>query len=303
MSQRNEGRACDAVVKVLERRTGEERTDLSRPDTGDDPPVELRLKLGSRKYAIEHTQLEAFEGQVATGVSLGQLTSPVTRSLTGVLPAPARYIMCFPIDPSLGVKRAQLKQHVKNLIEWVRENAKQLHRKVHERLRSEPILLQRDYCDSITDKPQGFPYEITLSCRVIPPPFGQKPGTLDAMRWEPDDKEALRKKRLERALSDKSLKLQRCKEEGARTVLVLESDDIALTSYDLVGAALVALAKEPTDKSQFPDEIYFVETFTDPWIVWPMKCDAEYRPVDEWSGWNRTEFQEDELTDLTMSSQ
>ena len=52
---------------------------------------------------------------------------------------------------------------------------------------------------------------------------------LGAKRRAPDDIEVLRSKRLKQALRKKCPKLQDCKEEGARTVLVLESDDIALT--------------------------------------------------------------------------
>ena len=64
------------------------------------------------------------------------------------------------------------------------------------------------------------------------------------------------------ALRRKCPKLQRCKEGGARTVLVLESDDIALTNHVLVGECLAALLPERAD---LPNEIYLVETELDSW--------------------------------------
>ena len=110
--------------------------------------------------------------------------------------------------------------------------------------------------------------------------------------------------RLRRALSEKCWEhpnLQCCKEEdGARTVLVLEDNDIALSEQSLIGTALAGLLKELSGELKFPDEIYLVDTSIDPlWQVWPMKYDDKCRPADDWAGWNCTEFHVDELTDLT----
>ena len=239
----NEGKTCDAVIKVLEQRTGHTRVDMRRPEKdGCGPPVELRLKLGTQEYAIEHTQIEAFERQIATGVSLEELIEPVKRELARVLPGPALYEMIFPIDPSLGLKKSGLQQLQKSLIEWVHEKAQFLHVKIHERIRGKTTgeLAWRDLNAHIKEKPPSVPYEITLNCWINRPFSEQEPGMLGAKRWAPDDKdlEFSRAKRLLQALSRKSPKLQRCKQEGARTVLVLESEDIALTSYIPVGLAL-----------------------------------------------------------------
>ena len=76
-----EGKACDAVVKLLEDRTGQKRTAVRRPQKDRiGPPVELRLRLGAQKYAIEHTRLETFPEQVRTDGNLDlprQLKEPV----------------------------------------------------------------------------------------------------------------------------------------------------------------------------------------------------------------------------------
>ncbi len=300
----NEGKTCDAVINVLEQRTGQTRADIRLPEKdGWGPPVELRLKLGTQEYAIEHTQIEAFERQIATGVSLEEFIEPVNRELAGVLPGPALYEIIFPVDPSLGLKKSGLKQIQKNLIEWVHENARLLHGKIHERVRGKTTgeLARRDLIEHIKKKLPSFPYEIALNCSINRPFSEQEPGILGAKRWAPDDKdlESYRAKRLLQALSRKSPKLQRCKQEGARTVLVLESEDIAFTSYNLVGLALDDLREEFTKELQFPDEIYFVETYTDSWIVWPMKYDFEYRPVEDWPKWNPSKFHVDDLIDLT----
>ena len=102
-----------------------------------------------------------------------------------------------------------------------------------------------------------------------------------------------------RALGKKLPKLRRCKSEGARTVLVLESDDIALTEPNLVVDALAGLQGEFTGELPFPDEIYFVDTASSegPWWVWLMKYDGKRWHLEDWT--KPTEFRVDELTDLT----
>ena len=55
----NEGKACDAVVRLLEKLTGETRKSIRNPEeNGVGPPIDLRLRLGTYEYAIEHTRIE-----------------------------------------------------------------------------------------------------------------------------------------------------------------------------------------------------------------------------------------------------
>lgn len=64
---RNEGKACDAVVRALESRERQRRTDVVRPDVpGRISQVDFQVRLGAQVYAIEHTQIEAFENQVGS---------------------------------------------------------------------------------------------------------------------------------------------------------------------------------------------------------------------------------------------
>ena len=123
---------------------------------------------------------------------------------------------------------------------------------------------------SVEIQPPGFPYSVTLCCRVRTAPPGLEPGELFRVRVPPgdDELETLRAERLRKALADKCPKLERCKDEGARTVLVLESDDMALSNQLLVRMRLAELLSE---RSDVPDEICLVETETRSWAVYPMK--------------------------------
>ena len=81
--------------------------------------------------------------------------------------------------------------------------------------------------------------------------------------------------RLMRAFSKKCKKLQKCKAEGTRTVLVLESRNVALTHFEFRGDLLPGiLAKYP----DAPDEIYLVQTYSDHWEVVPLKHGGGHWP-------------------------
>ena len=122
---------------------------------------------------------------------------------------------------------------------------------------------------------------------------------LSCLRLAPDEdeREHLRSVRLRKALSDKCPKLARCKAEGARTVLVLESDDIALTNQLFVRMRLAELLDEQPDA---PDEIYLVETETRSWAVYSTKVGDAVQFDD--GPVNFTEFDEADLSALGSGS-
>lgn len=288
--QNNEGKACDAVVKLLEKRTGKVRADISHPEkNGIGPPVELRLKLGTQSYVIEHTQIEAFAGQIHTQVEFGKFIEPVINELSGKLPGPGRYNLYFPINARLGVQTNQLDKIRSDFIEWVREQAQRLHEKNPVRPTRERN--PRGFDERYRARPPGFPYEVTLQRKAHWARSSRHDGVLWVSRFAPEDVEPLRAARLQRALGRKCPKLQRCKEGGSRTVLVLEDSDIFLSNDALIGDQLVGLLE---DHANLPDEIYLVETALDRWAVRLMKYDECYLPEED-----QTEFNSAELTDIT----
>ena len=103
---------------------------------------------------------------------------------------------------------------------------------------------------------------------------------------------APRLERLRRALKEKCPKLDRCKAAGARTVLVLESNDLPLSnSVDIREAAVSALA----ERDDAPDEVYLVETVSTTWFVYPLAVDGVYCPI----GFaDIADFSSDDLVDL-----
>ena len=285
----NEGKACDAVLRLLEERTGEVRADVSRPEKdGIGAPVELRLKLGTLCYAIEHTRIEAFARQIQTGEEFGQFIRPVIDQLSGTLPKPGVYYLYFPIDARLGVKANRLKRIQNDFIEWVREHAQRLHENNPEKPTRERN--PRGFDERYRAKPPGFPYEVTLQREAHWSLSSRHDGVLLPARYAPVDVEALRAARLQQALERKCPKLQRCKEDGSRTILILEDGDISLSNHVLIEDGLAGLLEKRAD---LPDEIYLVETAVDRWAVRLMKCDESCFPDEDW-----TEFDSAELTDI-----
>lgn len=285
----NEGKACDAVLRLLEESTKKIRADVSHPEIdGIGPPVELRLKLGTQSYAIEHTQIEAFAGQIRTGEEFGQFIRPAIDELSGTLPKPGVYHLYFPIDARLGVKADQRERIRRDFIVWVREHAQRLHENNPEKPTKDRN--PRGFNERYRAIPPGFPYEVTLQREAHWSPSSHE-GILLPARIAPEDVEARRRARLQEALKRKCPKLQRCKEEGARTVLVLEDGDISLSNHVLIGDGLDGPMKERVD---LPDEIYLVETAVDRWAVKLMKYDESYLPEEGWA-----EFDSAELADIT----
>ena len=288
---KNEGKVCDAAVRFLERREGQPRADVVRPEAaGGDSQVDLQLRLGSQVYAIEHTQIEAFEHQVRSDCHFDQLVPPVKAALSGTLPGDAVYHLHFPIETGLGKKSLDLTRTQEALVQWVREKADFLDAR-DKAVSADEVHLGLHH-RSVSGRPSGFPYDVTLHRRRRSRRTRGEPGSVDVARVEPEDLESSRVERLRRAFQAKCPKLRQCKEDGARTVLVLESNDLPLSNSVLIHEALVPALDERED---VPDEVYLVETISHVWFVYPLVVGGEYWPI----GFvDVMEFSEGDLVDL-----
>jgi hypothetical protein len=275
---------------LLERQTGLVRSAITHPEqTRIGSPVELRFTLGAQSYAVEHTQIEAFADQILTGEEFHQFVRPVVDELSGVLPGPAVYHLYFPANARLGLPSGRLEQVRRDFITWVREHAQRLHDSNPERPTRERN--PHGFLGRHRAVPPGFPYEVVLQ-RVAHWSHSMRHyGVLLVARIAPENVEELRAARLRQALDHKCPKLQRCKADGVRTVLVLEDADSSLSNHVLIGDGLAALLGERND---LPDEIYLVETAIEPWDVRRMKYDGDLLPDDK-----PTEFASADLVDVT----
>lgn len=68
---------------------------------------------------------------------------------------------------------------------------------------------------------------------------------------------------------------------------MLENDDSPLKEASSVGKALVELREKLSTDLVFPDELYFVMTFPELWLVWRMKNDERW-----WTGEDLRKYKE-----------
>ena len=276
-------RGCHALGTAERRRAPRHPPSGKRPCR---PPVDLRLRLGNH----EHTLVEPFENHIKTGVVFREIIAHIRANTGDVLPGTPYYELHVPIDFRLPNRKAERQKALSNLVDWLVAGA----RTTDER-NSGPRLSRRSPYRS-DDRIQGTPPHFLCEIELLRWPdatlMRRRPGFLGMKLVCPDGLEDRRRRRLDRAFSKKCPKLQQCKEDGARTVLVLESDDIALTSFDLIGNQLSAVLAERRD---VPDDIFLVQTDTDPWWVWLMKQDDDHWPAVRMPEWNQRICDSDKL--------
>ena len=281
----NEGKACDAVVRYLEKNTVETRKNIRHPEKdGVGPPVDLRLMLGAQEYVIEHTRIESFENQIKTEIKTSdafrQIYEYITEQISDSLPGPACYQLNVPVSvrlPGRKKKRDRVKHErvLNNLVTWIRMSVHCMDEWDASQPGPIPTTIWGDVC--IKGTPLEFGCEIELFRWPKATLIERKPASIviRAITQDIDELEGPRFKRLQRAYNDKCPKLKRCKDDGARTVLVLESFDSVYTSIDEIGRHLPALLAERAD---VPDEIYLVQTDMSLWWVFPIKRDSGHWP-------------------------
>jgi hypothetical protein len=289
---KNERKICDAVARILEDRAGKKRSGARCPEADHNgPPVDYRFDLSMQGYALEHTIVEAFPRQINMDVDYGAFIDPIHAALDKKLPSPGFYSLAFPIEPCAEIKRKELPDVQKQIIEWVQTAAKELHAEA-------PIVKDRHHMPHgkrgvRKAKLPGLPFEMTLTREIHWQTAGVGDGRLTAPRIAPSNVEDLRRERMRAVMQAKLPKLADCKSEGAKTVLILENRDIALTNHMTVCETVEQIWAERKD---WPDEIFFVYA-DDPkeWSVWSLVRDGRSFPDED----NEKRYHEFKTNNLT----
>ncbi len=254
----NEGKVCEAIIRHLEAREGKARVDVQSPEsTNHAYPVELTWKLGNQWYALEHTGIEPFDDHISLEAKAKTHFDPIRDALKDLLPSDVIELH-VPAKAMFGLKKASVELIQKAIIEWARQAA--------------PKLKIRSYTDYIGD---------IQSTEIPNVPFGirlyrfenisRQKGGVRIVHFVAGDAKQQRRERLRRACEKKFPKLYAWKQKcNARTILVLEANDIQLTNQALVAEAYLPLALDRTDR---PDETYLIFSCTEPWILWHILID------------------------------
>lgn len=219
----NEGKVCDAIVRRLEERESATRENVRSPEReGHNFPVELAFDLGTQLFALEHTGIEPFGGHIKMEAQTEKLFAPITDALKDALGTQALFELYLPVNSLKGRKPKELLDIQTAIIEWVKATA--------------PTIPKRpfpDYKGEIVGpaRPGNIPFDIRLG-RYEPPIV---PGRHFQIRHIVEDLEKKRTDRMRAAIDKKFPKLAAWKaNDNARTVLVLEQNDIQLTNPGLV---------------------------------------------------------------------
>jgi hypothetical protein len=255
----NEGKACDAIIRHIEARANAQRSNLRLHDKHpqSDRRVELTFELGSSLYAMEHTAIEPFPDFVRMSRDSQRLFDPIVRGVSPALSPNGIIELHIPVGALTHRGNKDLKRIQNALVRHVIATA--------------PGVPVRSYADYIGDlkpvTPPGVPFPVTLyRFNSLGLPAGFK--IVHTLRG---NREALRAERIRLACEKKFPKLAAWKvSDNARTILVLEDNDIQLTNQSVVADAFLSIAMARADR---PDETYMLMTCAEPWYVWPILID------------------------------
>lgn len=256
----HEGKACDAVIRQLEIRYGSSRANVRSPEQEHDPaPVEVVFQLGDRLCAVEHTGIEPFDGHMWLQNVFPQLFQPVKDAVASLLPDTEDFELRIPALALRGISGNALKRLLHSLATWILEVAAGL-----------PIAEVGRFVEPTHPAPlPNVPFQVSLHrTRFI----GTRPGEFRVAHVVPQTIENDRTHRIRTAYAKKLPKLKAWNDDhGARTVLILEDNDIQLTNHAVVAQAVSQIE---STLSWHPHEVWLVITVdATTWWLWNLRRD------------------------------
>lgn len=284
--QTNEGKACDAVIRVMEERSRAQRSDLWSPEHKADPdPVDFAINLGQQLVVMEHTVIEPFDGYMHLSAQGETHFDPIVDLVSDHLPTPDHYELQIPAGALRHLHRRELRAVQERLAAFVIAQAPHLplHRLGHWH---KPMK-----CDL-----PGVPFPVMLH-RVER--LGPRQARFTVVQVVDHTLEDQREARLRQTCAKKFPKLANWRAKaGARAVLVLEVNDMILTNAEY---AWRAYAKAESEFPNPPDDVYLVITFIpEMWWVVPLRLGARTY-FDLGIGERMSEWDSAQLADLRAS--
>ena len=244
MKPDNQDDACEFVREIIAARTCEKITLTHRPDRErrDIKAVEELWESSSHRYAVEHTLIESFDGQLANVAKIERLLVPVKETLAGRLPG--RF--------ALAVRETETSAARLNFAVAHQEVARLVLKAVNGLKVGETVTLRSKI----------LPFELRLHLR-----FKEDSRLILYTDIEGDPVE-LRLERVRRALDAKCPKLATWTRDGRTSVLIFEADDIQHSNASVVYNAFATALAERDDQ---PNIVVLVETDGSPWSGWMLK--------------------------------
>ena len=120
----NEGRACDAVLRLIEIRRGGIRRNVRFPERENHQfPVDLVCDVNGQVIAIEHTGTEPFEGHVKLHAEAPRRVQPLVDAVVTKLPPDEDFYLDVPLAEWGRLSGREFDSVCKALAEWIVEAA------------------------------------------------------------------------------------------------------------------------------------------------------------------------------------
>lgn len=228
-------------------------TELEIPDEKERqrPAVDLLVEDDEgRHWVIEHTVVESFPGRIFDDRLFQAVAKCVEEGLSGSLPKPGQYRVT--LDPGGMTRRVDIAEICAAICTWAESVADSL-------AIGDPLNAPAHVAKTVLE-----PWKVSVHLSRWP----GHDGRVLAMRSIPEKLIALREERIATALDRKCPKLQEATRRGElASVLILESDDLALGSYPAIAQAT---ARGLENRSDVPDVVCLIETDIDA-DVWLIK--------------------------------
>jgi hypothetical protein len=250
----NEGKCCDAVLRRIEARRAAIRRNVRSPEKLHEPgPIELVCEIGDQRFALEHTVIEPFTGFLQMHAQADWRFDPIVQAVSSSVPPGEVWQLMMRHGALDSLRGDELLQAQQAIAGWILETT--------------PMLAIAPYASYPRPLAWTWLPSVPLEVRVdrwssaIERSSFQICHLMEHATLEPS-----RKDRIRRTCAKKFTKLQDWSRRGARTILILEDNDIVSTNELLVFDALEAVRHE---FEFWPDEIYMVGTFLDEyWPIW-----------------------------------
>ena len=256
MRKFNGGKACDAAIRRIEEREGHARQNLHFPERDRHAsPVEAACYIGPQLFAFEHMGIEPFERLAELEAKAAAHFRPIQERLHGVLPSTEHYELQLPVGATLDLKGQKLRRAQDAIVDWVAATAP-----------TPPLVRRTNYAIPLRYATiPGVPFQVFLARASL----GFSPGELPITHLVERNREDQRVSRIRRAYEKKCPKLAVWQQHGARSILILEENDVQMTNHFLVAEAVHGVERTVQQK---PDKIYLLSSATDAfWSLWALR--------------------------------
>ena len=278
--------------------------------------VDVLVTIGRHEFAVEHTVLEASERVIENYESVFvAIRERLEKTFPEGLPSQVGYYyLVLPVEVAFRDGKRARQKALKCLLGWIRRNADALDDESQtnydlpgpgrgafvapQKLGFKIRRPQRDAVTARASETVEQPRDPEISLRRwrasrdgLPHPAG----SLKIIRSLPEDTKEARRQRLRRAFSDKCPKLRKWAERGARTVLVLESENPLITEPMWLADEIAKLVEKRNDA---PSEVVLVEFGRTKWSACVLNQEHENKWSPKLAAGYHEDFPEAELTDL-----